>query len=120
MHRIYFPGPDIPAVNTHAKIVGIDHHITQEPPLPKQIHKYEGADDSGGIHQDIFLFGIPNRQKPKNYRNYLQKNKKGPISVILLKKEIKNRLHNRSGQILQFSHGSIRGQWLQKLSLFPW
>src|SRR5680860_1745786 len=82
MNRIYFSGPDIPAVNTHRKIVGIDHHITQKPPLPKQIHKNEGAYNSGGIYHDIFLFGIPNRQKPKNYRNYLQNYKKGFISVV--------------------------------------
>src|SRR5680860_64626 len=120
MHRIYFPGPDIPTVNAHGEIIGIDHHIAQKSPLPKQIHENERAYNSGGIYQDIFLFRVTNRQKPKNYRNYLQKYKKGPIAVILLKKEIKNGLHNRFGQILRFSHGSIRGLWLQKPFLFLW
>jgi len=120
MYRIYFPGPDIPAVNTHGKIVGIDHHIAQKPPLPKQINKYKGTDNSGGIYQDIFLFGIPNRQKSKNHSDNFQNYEQSPVTVILLKKEIKNRLHNRSGQISRFSHGSIRDLWLQKLFLFPW
>ena len=54
MRWINFSCPNIPAINTHDKIIGIDHHVSQKSPVKKQIHKNRSTDHSGGKYQESY------------------------------------------------------------------